>query len=491
MEYKEQTKAYWNKSAEGYSKSIRKELEAQKKDIWTKLILDNAPKEGKLKILDIGCGPGFFSIIMSMQGHDVTGIDVTPEMVKEAKANAAAAGVSPVIKQMDVHETEFEDNTFDMVISRNVTWTLYDPEKAYAEWKRILVPGGRILAFDGNWYMQYFDEKMNDELQKGLKTYREKYNELPVRSTVFQFEDYCLELPMIGRKRPLWDRAQFWKMKMTDIVYKEDISDNFEENDVSRYIYGSTPMFSVRATKVTPEEEDENDLRLHFDGMAPLFGTEAVNNLREEMPIVSRILSQIPEGTKTVLDAGCGAGLLTAALAKKGCDVTGADHSKPMIDELKYTLEKAGAKANVLHENIKKLSLDDESMDAVILKDVLWLQFDPVKVLNECSRVLKPGGTLIIADSNRYLFDSEEEEEAFREKWYPISMENMMVIYNCGDRRSSLVDKFSEKLYLSDKKRPDWEEEYLADKGFELLSEEAVPETEDQPESFIVSFIKK
>ena len=47
--------------------------------------------------------------------------------------------------KMDSHALSFEDNTFDLLINRNVTWTLYDPEKAYKEWYRVLKPGGRLL----------------------------------------------------------------------------------------------------------------------------------------------------------------------------------------------------------------------------------------------------------------------------------------------------------------------------------------------------------
>ena len=46
---------------------------------------------------------------------------------------------------MDSHQLSFDDNTFDLLINRNVTWTLYDPEQAYKEWYRVLKPGGRLL----------------------------------------------------------------------------------------------------------------------------------------------------------------------------------------------------------------------------------------------------------------------------------------------------------------------------------------------------------
>ena len=45
----------------------------------------------------------------------------------------------------------FDDNSFDCIISRNVTWTLLDTKQSYQEWLRVLRPGGKILIFDANW----------------------------------------------------------------------------------------------------------------------------------------------------------------------------------------------------------------------------------------------------------------------------------------------------------------------------------------------------
>ena len=46
----------------------------------------------------------------------------------------------------------FADNTFDMIVSRNVTWNLEHPDRAYYEWMRVLKPGGVLLNFDASWY---------------------------------------------------------------------------------------------------------------------------------------------------------------------------------------------------------------------------------------------------------------------------------------------------------------------------------------------------
>ena len=55
-------KDYWSKRAYSYSQQNRTELECYKHNVWRNIILNNSPKKDVLKVLDIGCGPGEFSI---------------------------------------------------------------------------------------------------------------------------------------------------------------------------------------------------------------------------------------------------------------------------------------------------------------------------------------------------------------------------------------------------------------------------------------------
>ena len=83
----------WTDSAENYSNIIQKELNSFKKSAWTKLIMEHAPRKEKLNILDVGTGPGFFAIILTLAGHNVTAIDCTGDMIGQAKNNAQYSGV--------------------------------------------------------------------------------------------------------------------------------------------------------------------------------------------------------------------------------------------------------------------------------------------------------------------------------------------------------------------------------------------------------------
>ena len=107
---------YWNYRANSYSKSNIEELNNFKRDAWLKILLENAPKKEKLRVLDMGAGPGFFSILMSLAGHEVTAVDVTEEMLENAKHNAKHFDLDMNFVQIDGVNLPFEDNSFDFII---------------------------------------------------------------------------------------------------------------------------------------------------------------------------------------------------------------------------------------------------------------------------------------------------------------------------------------------------------------------------------------
>ena len=134
----EEIRSYWNSRAEGYTQSNREELEGESRIYWEKHITEALRGQDCVRVLDVGCGPGFFSVLLAKMGHEVTAIDYTENMLTEARKNAEHYGVQVHFQQMDAQNLEFADNSFDLVISRNVLWNLEKPEQAYKEWLRVL-----------------------------------------------------------------------------------------------------------------------------------------------------------------------------------------------------------------------------------------------------------------------------------------------------------------------------------------------------------------
>jgi ubiquinone/menaquinone biosynthesis C-methylase UbiE len=70
-------------------------------------------------------------------------------MIAEARRKAAKRGVAVRFEEADAEQLPFTPESFGLVISRHLLWTLPHPETAIDEWIRVLRPGGRLVAVDG------------------------------------------------------------------------------------------------------------------------------------------------------------------------------------------------------------------------------------------------------------------------------------------------------------------------------------------------------
>ena len=164
MEMQERIDQYWSRRAEEFGDARYADMQGRKKKNWAKLISEHIPRKdgGPLRVLDLGTGAGFFAFILRELGCLVTAVDYSGEMIKNAEKNAEKLGFSDIrFLQMDAQKLEFEDGSFDFIFTRNVTWTLPDPARAYAEMVRVLAPGGRLMNADANYSAGFriMDEK--------------------------------------------------------------------------------------------------------------------------------------------------------------------------------------------------------------------------------------------------------------------------------------------------------------------------------------------
>lgn len=242
-------KDYWHIRSESYSKQNIAELHSYKRRAWKEIILENAPKKDRLKILDVGTGPGFFAINLALEGHDVTAVDCTEQMIEKAKLNAAAYEADVDFFVANAHELPFEDGKFDLVISRNVVWNLENPRSAFEEWDRILSDEGRVLYYDANWYLHLFDEDHAKEYTKCQMEADILYpSECPSKTIGVHMEKIAYNLPLSKVQRPRWDVEALEECGMNVIKVDENIGDKvWEESEKLRY--KATPMFMVCAGK--------------------------------------------------------------------------------------------------------------------------------------------------------------------------------------------------------------------------------------------------
>lgn len=220
----EKIRKYWNQRAEGYSMKIEEQLKNEERQNTQRLIEKYAPRKTNMKCLDIGCGPGFLSIVLANYNHQVTAIDYSEEMLRFAKDHCKTSNVSVKFQQMDAQVLEFDDEIFDFIITRDLVWNLENPEKAYLEWMRVLKPGGRILILDGNYYLHYYVKDY--EIAAQPSKIKHKYM-LGIDST--PIDNIARILPLSKQKRPAWDIDYFMDIGAshiaTDINRKEFFDD--------------------------------------------------------------------------------------------------------------------------------------------------------------------------------------------------------------------------------------------------------------------------
>ncbi len=103
-----------------------------------------------------------------------------------------------------------------------------------------------------------------------------------------------------------------------------------------------------------------------------------------------------------VLDVGCGAGLLSEAMAGEGARVTGIDLSPELIDVAQLHLLESGRQAEYRVVSAEDLAAERPgSFDAVTCMEMLEHVPDPASVLRACFTLLAPGGMLLLSTLNR------------------------------------------------------------------------------------------
>lgn len=242
---------YWTRRAPSYTDVIKKNLADGWDQVWADELISHFPDGGDrpLRVLDIGTGPGFYAIILARRGYEVTAVDYSEGMLREARRNAGALADKIRFVRMDAQRLAFADGSFDAIVTRNLTWNLPDPAGAYREWMRVLRPGGALVNFDANWYAYLFNEDKQQEYQRDRTNARlagvedhEAYAEADM------MEGFSRMLPMGRLRRPQWDMDTLNALGFSAVNADTSVGKRLW-NPEEKINYASTPGFMVWATK--------------------------------------------------------------------------------------------------------------------------------------------------------------------------------------------------------------------------------------------------
>lgn len=238
-ERKERIVSYWEKRSGDFLEHKRAELHSPMSERWLYEIKNQLPQDRNLRILDVGCGAGFFSVLLAKEGYQVTGVDLTPDMIENARILAAEEKTVCDFLVMDAENLSFADESFDVVISRNLTWTLPDVKSAYREWVRVLKKGGVLLNFDANYGLSDFTD---------LSELPDSHAHQEIDDSMMrECEEIKRQLPISSYSRPAWDLETLGAMKLQEFSVDLGLSSRiYVEKDE---FYNPTPMFMLRTCK--------------------------------------------------------------------------------------------------------------------------------------------------------------------------------------------------------------------------------------------------
>ena len=100
-------------------------------------------------VLDVACGPGILACAFAKVTRHVTGIDLTPAMLEQARALQSETRLTNLTwRQGDVLPLPFTDGAFTLVVSRFAFHHLLDPGAVLGEMRRVCAPGGTVMVID-------------------------------------------------------------------------------------------------------------------------------------------------------------------------------------------------------------------------------------------------------------------------------------------------------------------------------------------------------
>lgn len=158
--------------------------------------------------------------------------------------------------------------------------------------------------------------------------------------------------------------------------------------------------------------------------------TQYFNNIAQKWNVIRseyfeerlkyKVLSKVNVKDKIVADLGCGTGFISMALANEAGLVFSIDNSVNMLKELKNSVIKSKLK-NVypLKSSLDNIALFDESLDAVFINMALHHIRDAEKAIDEMSRILKRGGSVVISDVMEH--NGEWAREEMFDEWLGFS----------------------------------------------------------------------
>ena len=220
---KDEVQQYWGMRASGFDQDFGHGIHSKMEmNAWQKMFSDAVGNDA-LDVLDLGCGTGEMSKMISLLGHKVTGVDFTEEMLALARKKNIECNMNVSILLGDAEDPPVSTGSFDVIYNRHLVWTLPNPESAFKRWYDILRPNGCILIVDGVWQKKDFYTIVTNKLSQFIKKIMDK-NGVKPRNSMTQYKGILQQL-----NHPNGISKLEMKQLLLEVGFKDIIFFNVEE----------------------------------------------------------------------------------------------------------------------------------------------------------------------------------------------------------------------------------------------------------------------
>ncbi len=142
--------SYWDKQARIWREEKDEEWNLPETKYWIEYFRGYHKHLKGRRVLEIGTASGYFANILTLAGFEVTAIDISAEMIAQAREVSSSMNLDINYIVMDAQNLVFKEDSFDMVFTRLMTWIVPDTERFYKSCFKVLNRGGVLINFDGD-----------------------------------------------------------------------------------------------------------------------------------------------------------------------------------------------------------------------------------------------------------------------------------------------------------------------------------------------------